>query len=213
MAKNEKRIPIAEFEKVIANKCAETIPPVVVDEWNGITVTIRRSLPFAEVVSFVQEVVDACFTDGLFIPEVADVLIKRGVLSRYANFNLPIDIRKAYDMIYHSDAFEFVAARIDTNQLTEIVNAISTGIKYRADSDITIMRKNVNELLTIMEEMVGKLAPIFDGVGLEELRDLVSSLANQKLDEEKLVNAFLSFKREGSEADADIEHGGGPIKS
>lgn len=214
MAKNEKRITVAEFERVVKEKCSEALPSVITDEWNGITVTIRPSLPLVEVLSLVEEVVDACFTeDGDFMPEVIDVLIKRGILSRYANFNLPIDLRKAYELIYHSDAFEFVTARINSNQITEIVNAISTGIKYRCDSNITEMRRQLNELLTAMADISEKFGNVFDGLSTEDVSDLIKTLSSPGLDEKKLVDAFLSKEHEEVDLDVDPEHVVSPIKS
>lgn len=214
MAKNEKRITVAEFEKVVKEKCSEALPSIITDEWNGITVTIRPSLPLVDALSFVEEVVDACFTeDGDFMPEVIDVLIKRGILSRYANFNLPIDLRKAYELIYHSDAFEFVTARINSNQITEIVNAISTGIKYRCDSNITEIRRQLNELLTAMADISEKFGNVFDGLSTEDVSGLIKTLSSPGLDEKKLVDAFLSKEREEADLNVDLEHGVSPIKS
>lgn len=214
MAKNEKRITVAEFEKVVKEKCSETLPSVITDEWNGITVTIRPSLPLVDMIYFVDEVVDACFSeDGDFMPEVIDVLIKRSILSRYANFNLPIDLRKAYELIYHSDAFEFVVARINSNQITEIINAISTAIKYRCDSNITEMRKQLSNLLLMMSDMGEKFGNVFDGLSTEDVSNLIKTLASPNLDEKKLVDAFLSKENEEVDPDGDLEHGVSPIKS
>ena len=214
MAKTEKRITVAEFEKVVKEKCSEALPSVITDEWNGITVTIRPSIPLVEMFSFVEEVVDGCFAeDGDFIPEVIDILIKRGVLSRYANFNFPIDLRKAYELIYHSDAFEFVAARINSNQITEIVNAISTGIKYRCDSNIAEMRKQLNELFVTMGDISEKFGNVFDGLNSEDVSGLIKTLASPGLDEEKLVNAFLSKEHEEGDPNGELEHIVSSVKS
>lgn len=214
MAKNEKRITVAEFEKVVKEKCSEALPSVITDEWNGITVTIRPSLPLVDMICFVDEVVDACFSeDGDFMPEVIDVLIKRSILSRYANFNLPIDLRKAYELIYHSDAFEFVVARINSNQITEIINAISTAIKYRCDSNITEMRKQLSNLLLMMSDTGEKFGNVFDGLSTEDVSNLIKTLASPNLDEKRLVDAFLSKEHEEVDPDGDLEHGVSPIKS
>lgn len=214
MAKNEKRITVTEFENIVKEKYSDTLPSVITDEWNGVIVTIRPSLPLVEVLSFVEEVVDACFTeDGDFMPEIIDVLIKRGILSRYANFNLPIDLRKAYELIYHSDAFEFVTAHINSNQITEIVNAISTGIKYRCDSNVTEMRRQLNELLTAMADISEKFGNVFDGLSTEDVSGLIKTLSSPGLDEKKLVDAFLSKEHEEVDTDVDLEHGVGSIKS
>lgn len=212
--KNEKRISVTEFKKAVDEKCSEAIPPVVTDEWNGIQVTMRTSLPMNEMIAFVQEVVELSFTeDGQYVPEVIDVLIKRGVLSRYANFNLPADLVRAYELIYHSDAFEFVVSHINSNQLTEIVNAISVGLKYRCDSDVTALRAKVEELVVNFSDAAEKLDAVLNGISSEDVASLITAMSSGQLDEAKLVEAFLSQKIGDDEQNADVEHVVSPIKS
>lgn len=88
MAKNinTKKISVAAFDKIMRNSCStvETI------EWNGVEITLRKTLPLKDVISFVNLVAKSCFdyATNAYLPEVKVFAIKCCILEMYANFSL-----------------------------------------------------------------------------------------------------------------------------
>lgn len=76
--KSNKKVSITTLEKIMK----ETYMPAKVVEWNGVEVTIKPTLSFKDVLSFVDSVVKSCFTtdDSSYIPEVKEFVTKCCIL-------------------------------------------------------------------------------------------------------------------------------------
>jgi hypothetical protein len=193
MSKKENpRVSINAFERVAKECFQETIT----ESWFDVSVTMRRSLPLVEAMEFCRDITDACFTgDGNFLPEVMDFAIKRGLLTRYANFSLPENIEKQYWLIYNTDACDFVAQFINAAQFNEIINSANRKLKHMCDSDVLAMRSKMTQFV----EMVGKIqtetANLLGGISAEDAQAVLKSMADGKIDESKIVEAYLAQKQ------------------
>lgn len=200
MSKKEQRISINALEKIAKEQFQET----TTKKWFDIEITIKRSLPLTEMLEFVQEVSEACFTtDGTFVPEIMDFAIKSGILTHYANFTLPSNLEKQYWLIYSTDAIEAVCECINNAQLQEIVDAANRKIDHMCDTDIVATRAKLNELYSAFEKMGEEFSNMFSGVNPEELRNMISALGNSDVSEEKIVSAYLEHMKNSSDGDTD----------
>lgn len=200
MAKKEKRISINALEKI----AKEQFPESVTEQWFDIEVTIKRSLPLKEMLEFVQEVVDACFTtDGTFVPEIMDFATKSGILTHYANFTLPDNLEKQYWLIYSTGAVDMVCQHINMVQLQEMIGGINRKIDHMCDTDIVATKAKLNDLYEAFVKMGTEVSELFSGVNADELQKMVGALGNTELSEEKIVSAYIEHmkKNVGGEND------------
>lgn len=200
MAKKEKRISINALEKI----AKEQFPESVTEQWFDIEVTIKRSLPLKEMLQFVQEVVDACFTtDGTFVPEIMDFATKSGILTHYANFTLPDNLEKQYWLIYSTGAVDMVCQHINMVQLQEMIGGINRKIDHMCDTDIVATKAKLNDLYEAFIKMGTEMSDLFSGVNAEELQKMVDALGSTELSEEKVVSAYIEHMKKGAGGEND----------
>ena len=76
MAKGEKKVSISAVDNIIGERFLN----VVSEQWYDVEVKMRRSLPFTDMLTFVNDVVQSCFQrDGVYTPEVLDFAIKSNI--------------------------------------------------------------------------------------------------------------------------------------
>ena len=191
--RKSKRVSITSFEKIMK----ETHTPFIKIDWHGIEVTVKHTLSLSEVMSFVDSVTKSCFTDdrGVYLPEVKDFAIKCNILDMYANFALPANVERRYDLVYCTDAVESVLANINTAQYHEIVDAINDKIDNLAQANIEAVHSQMNELYTAFDGLQSQMSKIFDGVNVEDITKMVGAISGSSFDEEKLVQAFINQKK------------------
>lgn len=195
MAKKEKRVSVNALEKI----AKEQFPESVTEQWFDIEVTIKRSLPLKEMLEFVQEVVDACFTtDGTFVPEIMDFATKSGILTHYANFTLPDNLEKQYWLIYSTGAVDMVCQHINMVQLQEMIGGINRKIDHMCDTDIVATKAKLNDLYEAFVKMGTEVSDLFSGVNAEELQKMVGTLGGTELNEEKIVSAYIEHMKKGA---------------
>lgn len=192
MSKKEKRISINALENV----AKENFQDVVTEQWFDIEVTIKRNLSMTEMMQFVQDVVNMCFTTaGTYIPEVMDFAIKSGILTYYANFTLPDNLEKQYWLTYATDAVDMVCKHINMVQLQEMVNGANRKIDHLCDADTIATKTKLTELSSAFAKMGEQFSDMFGGVSAEDVRRVVGAIGENGMDEEKIVSAYLQHMK------------------
>lgn len=192
MAKKEKRISINALEKV----AQENFQNVVTEQWFDLDVTIKHNLSMTEMMQFVRDIVDMCFTtNGEYVPETMDFAIKSGVLIYYANFTLPDGLEKQYWLTYATDAVDMVCKHINMVQLQEIINAANRKLKYMCDTDIVAAKAKLTELSDSFAKMGEQFSDIFNGVNADDVQRVVSEIGEHGIDESKIVSAYLDYMK------------------
>lgn len=196
MAKT-KKITVNAFERVMK----ETYTPTETFDWNGVEVIVKKTLSLKEMLEFVDTVVKSCFTDteGVYIPEVKDFILKACVLEKYANFTMPRNLETQYDLIYHTDALERVLGYVNVQQFNEICCAINAKIEHQAQANVEAAHKQMNALFDAFDSLQTQLGGVFAGVGENDVRAVVDALSQGALDEEKLARAYIAVKNESTE--------------
>ena len=192
MAKTEKKVSIALFDKITK----EHFNNEITIWWHEAEVKVRCSLPLTDVLAFVDDVVGSCFHEQYgYMPEVKDFVIKTNILSRYANFSLPDNLEHRYQMVYFTDAVDTVCGAINTTQLQEIVDAIDEKIQFRCDTRAAEVQKRIDQVVGAIEDMSNKTEALFSGVSQDDMKTLMSAVAESGLDEQKIVKAYMEQKR------------------
>ncbi len=195
---NTKKISINTFDKIMK----ENYIPTSTIEWDGIQIIIKRTLSFKEMLEFVDSVTNTCFTitENIYMPEAKDFAIKSNILERYANFNLPDSLGHRYELIYCTDAVDTVLREINYQQFNEILKSIDAKIENRAQANIEAINKQMNELYSAFNNLQKQLEEMFSGVKSENFNALLGAFGNGELNEDKIVEAYLSHSKTKTEA-------------
>lgn len=191
--KTKKRITINAFEKALEHGVPETITI----EWNGLEVDIKPVLSLGEMYGFVNGVVSVCVNQetGAYNAEVKDFAIKMMVLENYANFTLPKNSERAYELIYRTDAYLKVEEHINPIQFKEIREAIDVKIEHILKSNVEAVNKQINEMLSSMGNIQEQFSSLLGDVDGEDIKGLIGAITNGKIDEGKLMKAYLEEKQ------------------
>ena len=171
---------------------ADVYMPVATDNWNGLELEVRRYISFSEMLEFVEFVTDMCFTsDNTYMPEVRDYAIRVFVISRYTNIELPEDTDKRYELLYGTDIMRAVLQLVDAQQINEIVAAIDTKINYITETNIEAFQRQVQNLTNIVNEFGQTFEGMLKDSDPEVLAKFIDAVANNGMDEEKLVKTYM----------------------
>lgn len=189
MAKNDKRISIAAFDKVAKEQAVND----TVFDWHGVEITVKYTLGLTDMMEFVHDAAESCFSEsGTFVPEVMDFAIKSNILSRYARFTLPDNLEHRYALIYETDAVDVVCEHINERQLQEITASIKRRVNYVCESKVTLIQQKAEEMFMAFEKLQKQSESMFDNVSKEDIQKLLSAVANGGFDEEAVVKAYLA---------------------
>lgn len=199
MSKKANRISINRLESTMRNNVV-TVP---MDGYPDIEITIRRVLPLQEVLQFVEDVVSSCIDDGTgrYIPEIQAFTVRASVLTRYANFTLPKDPEKQYDLIYNTDAFQQVIGIIDGVQYNEIMYSINERIKHEISMMEGALASQMAELTAKINSFVNNSEELFGSIDGSDMSALVKNLSKAgNVDEGKLAKAVLDIRKQDDDS-------------
>lgn len=188
MAKT-KKITVKEFEDIARKNYVAT----EVVEWNGVDIIINRTLSLRDMLEFVDMVVNSCFSEqtGSYLPEIRSFAISMCILEKYANFSMPSDIEKQYELIYRTDAVKAVVERINRSQLDDIITAIDQKIDNIASANIDAVHSKMSDLCVAFENMQNQMSTLFSGINEEDIKNMTAAMSGGLLDQDKLVKAYI----------------------
>ena len=163
----------------------------------GKTIDIRNTVPFAEASKFVETVADLCFDNsGDYIPQVYDVAVAYAIIDTYTSIETPTDITALADVVYRSNIIENIRQYIDDVQIEGLLDAVAKKIEYRIAINTSAAVNKSNDIINKIEEAEKMLEQVASGLGGEDVTKLVSAIADGKIDEKKLMEAYLDKKEE-----------------
>ncbi len=185
-----KKISINAFERAIK----ENYSPTVTVDWNGLSVVIKKNLSLSEVLVFVDGVTRSCFSsdDGSYRPELMDCAIRGMAIELYTNISMPSDVNKQHDLLYASDIWHVVLDNINQEQFNQMILAIDKKTNNVASERISVINKQIAELYSSMDYIQDQLKSIFDGIGADDIKNLIGAISNSGIDEEKLMKAYIA---------------------
>lgn len=205
MAKKESRISINKLEGVLKENVV--VVPMHGDE--DVNITIRHTLPLKDMMQFVENVVSSCVNaeDASYTPEVKEFVIRSEILTNYANFTLPSNVEKQYELLYCTDVLRQVMEHINNEQLHEIEAAIDARIDHEVKMVETVLAAKTNEVILRIDDMVEQFKTVFGGINSDDFNGVVKKLSEMgAMTEESIAKAVLDVQRseiETKENDAD----------
>lgn len=199
MAK-QKMISVNAWEKI----AKETYTNEVHVEWHGNDLVIKRTLTLEEMLGFVRDVMDACFTptEKKYLPEIMDFAIMNATVGYYSNVSMPSNISSRYDLLYRTDLVGTICAQTDPNQYDAMISAIREKLRHTARANISEETHKLDQLYSQLNAFGDSMSAMFEGVDPEDIKSLVGTLANGTADEDKLVQAMVNKMSEDETEDS-----------
>lgn len=212
MAKKDSLISINKLSSVM-NKETITIPMPGVE---GTDIVIKRRLSLVEMMEFVDSVVGVCVDEdtGEYHPEFYGFAVRANILSMYANFRLPADIEKQYELLYNTDMVDLVLENIDQDQYGEIEADTRRKIRHKTAMMRSAQGAAVDELMGKVAELLDKInslaeqnSKLYENISPEETAELLKKISELgDVDERALVHAvFDAQKGTGAEEEVVIQ--------
>lgn len=194
MTNKVKKISINALEK-----CIERKPEVVNVKWNSLDITVKTHLSFEEMIAFVDGVAESCFTADTkaFIPVAKDFVIGCLVIEMYSNLTLPQNVNKKYEIISGCDVVDVILEKVDKAQFDNIIKSINEKIRYLIETNIAQTTIKTNDLLYSVADIESKIGDFVSKITPDDMRALITSISNGKIDEGKLMEAYLESKNKG----------------
>ena len=199
MAKKESLISINKLESTV-NKHTIEVPMVGRDDT---VIVIRPTLSLKNMMQFVENVVSSCVDaeTGVYTPEIKEFAIRSEILTKYANFNLPSNAEKQYELLYCTGVVEQVKSKINNAQFFEIKRSIDARIDHELKKIESTLASKANELISQVEVLLEQLGVLFGGINSEDFNGVVKKLADMDdMTEESLAKAVLGVQREQIES-------------
>lgn len=197
--KKAKKISVNAFEEAAGVKYGETTQI----GWNGLTITVKKRLSLKEMVWFVDDVVDNCFDDedGTYYPQYEQFLIDKNIIERYTNLTLPQNIEKQYELLISTNLTTLIIKEADFDQYEEIINIIDKKIEHRRLLEAEGAKRRIDDAYRKIVEIAEQLDKMFADVTPDDIAKVVGAVADGKIDEHKIVDAYFEKKAEAGKQD------------
>ena len=204
MSIRAKRISIEAFEKGVAEAVGE---PTANVDWHGNAVFVRKKLPLVSMMEFVRDVVESCFAEktDAYMPEFRDFAIRRAVLTKYANFSLPKDAEKCYELVVGCDVYPAILGIIDEAQFREMLKAVDDKIANRVAMQTEAVIAQCNDMYAALSDLENRLSKLLGAIDVDSLTNLIAAMTKNGLDEGKLVQAYLDARNSKESDEAEQE--------
>lgn len=162
-------------------------------EWNGVNIEVKNRLNIKEVSEFVSFVSEVCFTSlEEYVPEIFEFAVSVATIEKYTNFKMPESVEDKYSLVMFTDIVSKVTGCIDaTEQYANVVDAAKEKIDYKIETNINLVKKQINELFTAMQSVLGKLDSAFQEVESMDIRSMMEKLKNEGLVESELLENYV----------------------
>lgn len=172
---------------------------VVNCQYAGIQFKVKRIIPFTDMITFVDNVSRGCFDyeTGEYYPEARDYGFKVSVFEMYTDIELPEDSSERYAFIYGDDnLFFYVISRINKGQFDAIQDSIEERINNTLSVNVSNVNRQLNDLHTQLTNIANGFASVLGDVSGEDIKKILSGISKGRLDEEKLMKAWIDNKKE-----------------
>lgn len=169
-------------------------------DWYGNTVVVKKVLPLKSVFEFVQQVVNSCYDDDDYMPEMKDFAIRACTIEKYTNVALPKNSENMYMMMYGCDLFDTVIRVIDKKQFDLILDMVDDKINYMQESKINEFHK----MLADAQKAIGNFKELSEAMNMPNFVTGLEVIANQDATPEKMLETYIKMKEEAAEKETEI---------
>lgn len=181
-AKKEKRVPASVSEKMVCNNT------VSVPYGDSSELTIQYSIPFTRLQAIAQRIVDAVVSDG-YNPDITEYLIRREIILAYSNAQLPEDVDRAFDVVFHTGLYAVVNTNASAQQTDILRKTVAAKIQYAVGMQQSYMLSVINDLAEKVSQIVDAVDPVFSD---HNMIDVLNRLGNMNFSDKDLIEAVIN---------------------
>ncbi len=165
-------------------------------DWEDKKVEVKRFLPTEDAMGYINDVVAGCLDEnGNYFPEAIDFMRRREFIRRYTNIELPDDIMATYKILYGTELYDMVYEMVELDQLDVLWTAINDRVNMIKYDRRAAVEKQMTDMYAMMKNLFDALSETVGGVDSEQITELIKAIANNQVDEGKIVSALLDEKK------------------
>lgn len=166
--------------------------------WCGRKVAVRRFLPFADMMSFVDGVVSGCFakSDNRYLPEARDLFFRCSIVGFYTNIVLPDPIEEKNQILYGTNIIDMILQNIDMGQFRAIMDGIDKKIDHLVNTDMKRIEEEAQRAVKEITDLCEALKETFSDIGGEEMSAFMEAVTKMNFDEKALIEAAAAIERQ-----------------
>lgn len=202
MPKKKNRISVNTLEKYCRK--LNLVPQEIqmpYGDGEALSFTVKPLLTMDESIRFIEDVVRECIMadDMLIIPLARNFIVKKNLMTYYANFTMPESQSKTYDFVMASSGIiTVILDNIDLDQFNMLCQSIDERIAFEERKMIAEQEHNVRQITENVSEFVSKMSGLFNGVDADQMGNFVTSMGkmaqNTEISAQSLAGAFLESR-------------------
>lgn len=204
MAKKTNRVSINALERF----CKETTPDIMQCTFSigdeTITYEVKFRLTLEESMRFIEDVVKEAImpNDGMIVPLAQSYIIGKNILVYYANFTMPNDESKAYELVLGANGIiGDIIGCIDNAQYQMLLAGVRDRVNFETQKMLSVQEQRVNTLVGEISRFAEQMDSVFGNISGEQMAGFISSmskLSDTQISTEELAKAFVENAKENN---------------
>ena len=204
MAKKTNRVSINALERF----CKETTPDIMQHTFSigdeTITYEVKFRLTLEESMRFIEDVVKEAVmpNDGMIVPLAQSYIIGKNILVYYANFTMPSDESKAYELVLGANGIiGDIIGCIDNAQYQMLLAGVRDRVNFETQKMLSVQEQRVNTLVGEISRFAEQMDSVFGNISGEQMAGFISSmskLSDTQISTEELAKAFVENAKENN---------------
>lgn len=204
MAKKTNRVSINALERF----CKETTPDIMQHTFSigdeTITYEVKFRLTLEESMRFIEDVVKEAImpNDGMIVPLAQSYIIGKNILIYYANFTMPNDESKAYELVLGANGIiGDIIGCIDNAQYQMLLAGVRDRVNFETQKMLSVQEQRVNTLVGEISRFAEQMDSVFSNISGEQMAGFISSmskLSDTQISTEELAKAFVENVKENN---------------
>lgn len=200
-----KTITLASMKELVSNNKLGKVDFT----YGNTIITINPNLSFAEKSTFIDRVVNSCFTsDGEFLPEYVDLITFITLIQMCSNMPTPkkddkLDLQLGYEWMVATDLLTKIRSSYQTentniekslcNWFSDLEDCIANKIEFKKQEILVNKKTPLDELFVSINNIVSNFEGSLDDV--KNLIPVISKLAqNKDIDEKAIIETIIHEK-------------------
>ncbi len=204
MAKKTNRVSINALERF----CKETTSDIMQRTFSigdeTITYEVKFRLTLEESMRFIEDVVKEAImpNDGMIVPLAQSYIIGKNILVYYANFTMPNDESKAYELVLGANGIiGDIIGCIDNAQYQMLLAGVRDRVNFETQKMLSVQEQRVNTLVGEISRFAEQMDSVFGNISGEQMAGFISSmskLSDTQISTEELAKAFVENAKENN---------------
>lgn len=171
----------------------EELLVVPVGDDQDVCMLVTKTISIEDALELVGNIVSACVdTDEVeYTPEGYGTIVRREVLTKYANIEMPDDIDAVYKLVWQSGLYERVYELINKEQLNDLLESANMRIGFERSMMVSTAAKKTAEMLDKLNQIMDSFGSVFNDMNNESMNRLMQNLSKmENIDAAGIVKAI-----------------------